>query len=227
MKKILTLIIALTMAAPIMSAQGVDRSFVFIDENGTEIEDGATVVRNSVQEYEEGGNVIYSGLKVQRTASSTSNYLRMHYTVEQIDNGAYQLCFPTTCNQQTVAGEYVTATGGLMTNPQDIQSEWFPTGDGNCTVKLSIEVMKSDGKFPPQYVHMADGPTLTLTFTTNPGGDPIPGDVNGDGNVNVGDINYIIDRILNPRVGDLSADVNGDGNVNIGDINAVIGIILE
>lgn len=227
MKKIFTLIIGLTLAVPIMTAQDIDRSFVFIDENGTEIEDGATVVRSSVQDYEEGGQVIYSGLKVQRTASPTSSYLRMHYTVEQIDNGAYQLCFPTTCNQQTVTGEYVTATGGLMTNPQDIQSEWFPTGDGTCTVKLSIEVMKSDGKFPPKYVHVADGPSLTLKFTTSPDGGSIPGDVNDDGNVNVGDINYIIDRIINPRLGDLSADVNGDGNVNIGDVNAVIGIILK
>ena len=53
----------------------------------------------------------------------------------------------------------------------------------------------------------------------------IKGDVNGDGEVNISDVNAVIDIILgggsNP-----AADVNGDGEVNIGDVNAVIDIIL-
>ena len=51
------------------------------------------------------------------------------------------------------------------------------------------------------------------------------GDVNGDGEVNISDVNAVIDIILS---GESSAagDVNGDGEVSISDINALIDIIL-
>ena len=50
-------------------------------------------------------------------------------------------------------------------------------------------------------------------------------DVNGDGEVNISDVNAIIDAILDDNVLN-NADVNGDGEVNLTDINAVIGSIL-
>lgn len=53
------------------------------------------------------------------------------------------------------------------------------------------------------------------------------GDVNGDGNVNIGDVNLIIGMILDDSTALPSADVNGDGIVNIGDVNAVIALILK
>lgn len=53
----------------------------------------------------------------------------------------------------------------------------------------------------------------------------IKGDVNGDGEVNIADVNAVIDVVLggssNPN-----ADVNNDDEINIADINAVIDIIL-
>ena len=57
-------------------------------------------------------------------------------------------------------------------------------------------------------------------------GSGLEGDVNGDGEVNIADINAAIDMILK---GDQSpnGDVNHDGEVNIADINAVIDIILK
>ena len=65
-----------------------------------------------------------------------------------------------------------------------------------------------------------------------------PGDVNGDGEVNIADANSVIHIIINgggsghghaPNVDDgtLVGDVNGDGEVNIADINAIINIILQ
>ena len=56
--------------------------------------------------------------------------------------------------------------------------------------------------------------------------DRLPGDVNGDGEVGIADINAIIDIILSGSPATADADVNRDGEVNIADINAVIGIIL-
>ena len=55
------------------------------------------------------------------------------------------------------------------------------------------------------------------------------GDVNGDGEINIADINVIIGIVLGGTVDDnvLSrADVQSDSEVNIADINAVIALIL-
>ncbi len=52
------------------------------------------------------------------------------------------------------------------------------------------------------------------------------GDVNGDNEVNIADVNALIDKILSGNQ-DKVADVNGDGEVNIADVNAVINLILS
>ena len=60
-----------------------------------------------------------------------------------------------------------------------------------------------------------------------------PGDVNGDGEINIGDTNSVIDVIINgggAGTGGHSripaCDVNGDGEVNIADVNAIIELII-
>ena len=53
-----------------------------------------------------------------------------------------------------------------------------------------------------------------------------PGDVNGDNEVNIADVNAIIDLILSGRY-TKPGDVNGDNEVNIADVNAVIDLILK
>ena len=58
--------------------------------------------------------------------------------------------------------------------------------------------------------------------------DFIRGDVNGDGEVNIADVNCLISVILGAEdVYEGRADVNGDGEVNIADVNADIDIILK
>ena len=53
-----------------------------------------------------------------------------------------------------------------------------------------------------------------------------PGDVNGDGEVNIADVNALIGMILSGQT-QPSGDVNGDNEVNIADVTALIGIILR
>lgn len=55
---------------------------------------------------------------------------------------------------------------------------------------------------------------------------PVAGDVNGDGEVNISDINSLVDIILSGSFA-LSADVNCDGEINVGDVNALIDLILN
>ena len=54
----------------------------------------------------------------------------------------------------------------------------------------------------------------------------VEGDVNGDGEVNIADVNALIDAILTGNSPD-AGDVNDDGEVNIADVSAVIDIILR
>jgi hypothetical protein len=56
--------------------------------------------------------------------------------------------------------------------------------------------------------------------------DSLPGDVNGDGEVTVSDVNAIIHAIVTGMV-PTSADVNHDGEITVGDVNTVIGYILK
>ena len=55
--------------------------------------------------------------------------------------------------------------------------------------------------------------------------EPQPGDVNGDGVVNISDINRVIDAIINGD-NNKANDVNGDGSVNVSDINIIVQTIL-
>ena len=50
--------------------------------------------------------------------------------------------------------------------------------------------------------------------------------MNGDGEVNIADVNAVVDMILS-GVYYAKGDVNCDGEVNIADINLLISIILD
>ena len=57
----------------------------------------------------------------------------------------------------------------------------------------------------------------------------VKGDVNGDGEVNIADVNTVIDIILGGSADEGTmqrADVNGDGEINIADVNTIMDIIL-
>ena len=227
MRRFFTLLLfGLSMLAWPAMAQEIDESYVFMDEEGNIIENGATIVRNVVESYDEVSDVIYSGISVLNLSGSTSDYIKMIYVIDRSDNGSYQICFPTTFNLKTATGVYETGIGQLMGDLQDIQSEWFPIADGECVVTLKIEVYTKMGLFPPTYIHKADGPTITLRFVKGNTVEPVVGDVNGDGEVNIADVNAVIDLILS-GVNDLKGDVNGDEEVNIADVNSIIDIILN
>ncbi len=59
-------------------------------------------------------------------------------------------------------------------------------------------------------------------------GEALKGDVNGDGRVDIDDVNLIINHILHSGQNQLAGgDMNGDGRVDIDDVNLVINVILN
>ena len=55
---------------------------------------------------------------------------------------------------------------------------------------------------------------------------PIKGDLNGDGELTIADINLLIDAILSNST-ESAFDVNGDSEINIADVNILISIIID
>ncbi len=85
-------------------------------------------------------------------------------------------------------------------------------------VTFAIEGVEAYGVCGATYVEPGSGP----------GPEPIVGDVNADGEVNIADVNCIIVVIQGGAdIYEGRADVNGDGEVNIADVNAIINIILN
>ena len=71
-----------------------------------------------------------------------------------------------------------------------------------------------------------DGTPIT-NFLIKPDSEPVEGDVNQDGQVNVGDVTAAYNVILGSDTEFAeSADVNNDGSVTVGDITAIYNIIL-
>jgi len=67
---------------------------------------------------------------------------------------------------------------------------------------------------------------VLLALAMAMGASATTGDVNGDGEVTVADVNAVIDMILTGNT-TTAGDVNSDGEVTVSDVNAVIDIILN
>ena len=68
-----------------------------------------------------------------------------------------------------------------------------------------------------------EGNTLTVNGFTAPA---LPGDANGDGQVDISDVNSVINQMLGKEAMIPACDMNGDGKIDISDVNAVINKML-
>lgn len=97
--------------------------------------------------------------------------------------------------------------------------QWQITwGDDGIVPKDQIFIVARAGDLMPSYAVSAvatDGGVVTVT-----------GDVTGDGQVDIADVNAVINIMLGKADKVDAADVTGDGGVDIADVNAVINIML-
>ena len=157
MKKIFTLCLFLLATAWAMAQD--NNTFQFVDKDGHVVADGTTINANNMVEDDFLGNFISTGLFVKNTSETTAS-VRLSYTIENIDNGMFQICFPENCISKSEAGAYTTTNGSLGAGIQrDLQCEWFPDAYGTCKARLAIEVLSALG------TKIADGPAVTVVFT--------------------------------------------------------------
>ena len=98
----------------------------------------------------------------------------------------------------------------------------------NCiSLKGGMGTTYSGSNFDKEYARIDGGPSSPGYFTQKSDVVVVPGDVNGDGEVDVRDITALIDVIMNSITDNPRADVNGDGDIDVRDITALIDIIMN
>ena len=67
---------------------------------------------------------------------------------------------------------------------------------------------------------------IKVTLSLTDGSTGVKGDINGDGEVSIGDVTALIDVLLSGETASELADVNNDGEVSIGDVTRLIDMLL-
>ena len=101
--------------------------------------------------------------------------------------------------RNATANEY-----GLNWNTQRVTDDWYNAGLWDNETGRALPALYELSAFAPR----------------------VAGDVNGDGTVDVADINAIIDIMLGKAAAVDVSDVTGEGSVDVSDVNAVINIML-
>ena len=132
----------------------------------------------------------------------------------------------------TITAKDYTITQGEALPTFEATYEGFKNGETSAvlTNQPTISTTATSASEPGEYditVLGAEAQNYEISYVkgklTIQAQDLIPGDANGDGEVNVADVDYIIERI-----GDVldetnkAADVNGDGEINVADVDFII-----
>ena len=182
-----------------------------------------------------------NGMQIDFTGASSRNpYIKISKDVQmwgipdtlrlRMNPGALQLKLVKIL-VETAYGERVTAECPVESNGEAITVD-VPVSDLCDAVDM--------GCFPLHLVYyyityspVTSGeqyslqiPGMELVYANMPQEEVLAGDVNGDGEVNIADVNAVIDMILSGNTLP-TGDVNNDGEINIADVNALINIILS
>jgi flavodoxin len=68
---------------------------------------------------------------------------------------------------------------------------------------------------------------ISVTLSLSAGTAGLKGDINGDGEVGIGDVTALVDVLLGGKGDFTVADVNGDGEISIGDVTSLVDILLN
>ena len=97
-------------------------------------------------------------------------------------------------------------------------------GEHRLTANLDVAANTTGAPRSAQVtITMPASPTVTLVVNQGTG---VTGDVNGDGTVDISDVNAVINVMLGKAESTPAADINGDGTVDVSDVNMVINIML-
>ncbi|MGM9842635.1 MAG: Ig-like domain-containing protein, partial [Muribaculaceae bacterium] len=142
----------------------------------------------------------------------------------------------TTASRTNIFETGLQKDGAIRILAASTRNYPFTGNDGEVlTITLAIDADLEDGEYPliMKNVILSDAQsktysvdyvksTLTVVSFT-------PGDVNGDGAVNIGDVTSVVNNIMGVEQEvfiQKAADVTGDGVVNIGDLTGIVSMIV-
>jgi len=187
-----------------------------------------------------------TGLVTFSYSSNRAPYLQMSkgvtlYSLPDTVGLVFNASLPVASVQIDARNRYHTTSNFLMINPAD-GTEAFAAGqdhrvlldlaalggaDDLGTYPITIRAIKfTIDKGAAAGDHSLTLKSLYCHYPNISAPQGLTGDVNGDGTVNIADVNVVIGIILGGTTASAIADVNHDGAVNIADLNVIIGIIL-
>ena len=134
------------------------------------------------------------------------------------------LTFVNCCDNQIKDSAMTAMIGSLRTMPSGTQGTLqvlMLEGDGNTITTEQVKAARNKGWIPYEWD--------SQNFVEIPVEDDVPGDVTGESEVDIEDVNAIINIILKVKTQDDypgNSDLNSDGAVDVDDMNMVINIIL-
>ena len=163
MKKLFTLCFLFCIATMVM-AQAAD-TFQFIDSKGNVVADGTTIVANTLTVDDITEDILIpAGLYIKNTAGEEVS-LRIHCQLQTLDNGLFQICFPTACISKKAVETFDTPSGPMNSGEiKNLQTEWLPTAYGKCMAVYQVEMMKLVSLIPLQYESLGMGPSVTVEY---------------------------------------------------------------
>ena len=133
------------------------------------------------------------------------------YVNDYVHNGVVR-AIPTAYNGDaiTVTGKTEFEKGYVVT----MNSAWKPE---NMRVVALVHRRGAATSLDKQVINCEGVPLLSAAM---------PGDANGDGQVDIADVNAAIDMMLGKAAVNMVVDMNNDGQVDIADVNALIDLML-
>jgi M6 family metalloprotease-like protein len=161
-------------------------------------------------------NIYMASMTVFNPSATTAKF-SLEYAVEKDAEGnpVWITAMSSKGDDAIEAGSKKTTTGYWRLDLKNTQPALFRI------------YMRAGNKNTATYVD-----DLTFYYTGEEGGpvEDLTGDVNGDKEVNIADVNTVLAIILGSPADAATmnrADVNNDGEINLADINTLIGIILN
>lgn len=130
----------------------------------------------------------------------------------------------------------ISKDNGTTWTPVKFMNETSQTVAGKTTITLYWPVSISRSDAVMYRIGMVSGSktvasyidNVSIYYTEKGQQTALPGDINGDGEVNVSDVTALINKILGTSdYSDAVCDINGDGEINVSDVTALINQILK
>ena len=146
-----------------------------------------------------------------KCARLTINNITLQTTKGIMNNGNGELCALSFINVQADINGVIERIGE-------------PILFHNCAITYPEDAYNEHEEYG-YFIADGNGNRANHIIISRGGGDTT-GDVNGDGEINIADVNALIDAILN-GIHEAKFDVNTDGEINVADVNVLINMILN